>query len=80
MFIDPELYHLFNICNILKQITEDSVRLVDGNSLELVSEWKDEHGSAITVAAANQTQVVVAARGGKLFYVDITPGKLIQRT
>ncbi len=64
----------------LIQITEDSVRLIDDQSFELVSEWRDEERSAITVAAANQTQVVVAARGGKLFYIDITPGKLIKRT
>lgn len=63
----------------LLQVTADSVRLVDGTSLELVAQWPDQGNASITVAAANLSQVVIAERGGKVYYLEISRGKLTQR-
>ena len=79
-------------------MTADSVRLVDGTSLELVAQWPDQGNASITVAAANLSQVtplsflsflfvftrapaqvVIAERGGKVYYLEISRGKLTQR-
>jgi DNA damage-binding protein 1 len=82
----------------LLQVTADSVRLVDGTSLELVAQWPDQGNACITVAAANLSQVppppdlsflffvltrapaqvVIAERGGKVYYLEISRGKLTQ--
>lgn len=41
----------------LLQITENSVRLVDGSSLDLVAQWPEDGRASITVASANSSQV-----------------------
>lgn len=43
----------------LIQITEDSVRLVDGKTLSLVAQWPEKGDASITVASANLSQVSI---------------------
>jgi DNA damage-binding protein 1 len=69
--------------DLLLQVVEDSVRLVNSETLELVTEWSpfsnDNEGSDddeplgfITVASANSSgQIVVALRGGTLVYLVV---------
>lgn len=59
------------------QITSGSVRLVLQDSKALVSEWKEPQGRNISVAACNQTQVVLAV-GRALYYLQILAGELKQ--
>ncbi|XP_075875404.1 DNA damage-binding protein 1 [Nelusetta ayraudi] len=61
----------------LIQITSGSVRLVLQDSKALVSEWKEPQGRNISVAACNQTQVVLAV-GRALYYLQILAGELKQ--
>jgi len=75
--------------DLLLQVVEDGVRLVDSETLALISQWSpfstDEEGSDddeddspmgfITVASANESgQVIVALRGGALVYLSIEGG------
>jgi DNA damage-binding protein 1 len=59
------------------QITEEGVRLIDASTLQLVTEWRAPDGENITVCSANQHQLVVAVRGGKLFYLEIAGKQLV---
>lgn len=59
------------------QITSGSVRLVLQDSKALVSEWKEPQDRNISVAACNQTQVVLAV-GRALYYLQILAGELKQ--
>lgn len=75
--------------DLLLQVVEDGVRLVDSETLALITQWSpfctDEEGSDddeddspmgfITVASANESgQVIVALRGGALVYLSIEGG------
>lgn len=53
------------------------MRLVLQDSKALVSEWKEPQGRNISVAACNQTQVVLAV-GRALYYLQILAGELKQ--
>ncbi|KAL3805655.1 hypothetical protein HJC23_005899 [Cyclotella cryptica] len=65
--------------DLMLQVVQDGIRVVDSESLDLVSEWSpfssdddsdaDEPLGLITVAAANESgQIVVALHGGILMY------------
>jgi len=75
--------------DLLLQVVEDGVRLVDSETLGLITQWSpfstDEEGSDddeddspmgfITVASANESgQIIVALRGGALVYLKIEGG------
>eukprot|EP00984_Skeletonema_dohrnii_P033571 scaffold30518_cov61-Skeletonema_dohrnii-CCMP3373.AAC.1 len=67
--------------DLLVQVVDDSVRVVDSATLEMVTDWspfrsgddesdEDEPMGFITVASSNQSgQIVVALRGGTLVYL-----------
>jgi len=70
--------------DLLLQVVDDAIRLVDSETLEMVTEWtafsgdgdddSDDDGvpSMITVASANESgQIVVALRGGTLLYFEV---------
>ncbi|KAL1805820.1 hypothetical protein ACET3Z_028888 [Daucus carota] len=60
----------------LVQVTSSSVRLVSSTSRELRNEWKAPPGYSVNVATANSTQVLLAAGGGHLVYLEIGDGIL----
>eukprot|EP00956_Cyclotella_meneghiniana_P024720 scaffold50024_cov69-Cyclotella_meneghiniana.AAC.1 len=71
---------LVNGHDLMVQVVQDGVRVVNSESLELVSQWSpfsDEEGDddgeplgLITVASANESgQVVIAVHGGILIYL-----------
>jgi len=69
--------------DLLVQVVDDSVRVVDSATLDMVTDWspfrggddesdEDEPMGFITVASSNQSgQVVVALRGGTLVYLVV---------
>jgi DNA damage-binding protein 1 len=57
--------------DLLLQVTQESCRLVDAQSLQLVDEWKPN--GTITVATANPSQLLLAA--GKLVVLLTLQGK-----
>ena len=57
-------------CNVdggyILQVTATSARLVDAADGQLKAQWAPADGAAISVAAANRTQVLLATTGGHL--------------
>ncbi|XP_048331269.1 DNA damage-binding protein 1a [Ziziphus jujuba] len=66
------------INNQLVQVTSSSVRLVSSTSRELKHEWTAPSGYSINVATANSMQVLLAAGGGHLVYLEIGDGLLTE--
>lgn len=71
--------------DLMVQVVQDGVRVVNSESLELVSQWSpfsdeegDDHGEPlglITVASTNESgQVVIAVHGGTLVYLLVEGG------
>ncbi len=53
------------------KITDTSVRLIDAETLQLTTEWKEPAGVTISLAAANSTQILVATNGAKLYLLEV---------
>ena len=69
------------------QVTSSAVRLVSASTGELLHQWSPanathnssmEGGSAITLAAASPSQVLVAAGGGRLWLLEVTEAGQLQ--
>ncbi|XP_048584985.1 DNA damage-binding protein 1 [Nematostella vectensis] len=75
---DQQTYYSGNVTGAqLIQVTAASVRLVNCETRQLVSEWKHPSAKNISVASCN-TEQVVAAVGSELYYIEIMPGELRQ--
>ncbi|PRP85120.1 hypothetical protein PROFUN_07191 [Planoprotostelium fungivorum] len=57
------------------QITPTSVRLVDSNSLKLVTSWTPDN-QKINVASCNNSQIVLGTGGGHVIYLQIQGDQL----
>eukprot|EP00240_Pyramimonas_obovata_P000173 CAMPEP_0118957844 /NCGR_PEP_ID=MMETSP1169-20130426/62317_1 /TAXON_ID=36882 /ORGANISM="Pyramimonas obovata, Strain CCMP722" /LENGTH=1091 /DNA_ID=CAMNT_0006905945 /DNA_START=129 /DNA_END=3404 /DNA_ORIENTATION=- len=62
----------------LVQVTCGSLRLVSASTRQLVASWAPPSGFQINIAAANNTQVLLATGGGNLVYLEIGPGSLTE--
>lgn len=72
-----------NVGEFLLQVTQNSCRLVDPQSLQLVDEWRIPAGSAaasssgkITVASANRSQVLLAS--GRVLLLLVLDGRRLR--
>jgi DNA damage-binding protein 1 len=61
----------------LLQVTHARVRLIERQSLQMVSEWQSPSGRNISVVACNPTQVI-AAVGCDIYYLEILAGNIAQ--
>ncbi len=68
--------HCANLAGgLILQVTQNSARLVDAKSLQLVDEWRSAAGGKLTVAASNSQQVLIGA-GRELFLLTAQERKL----
>ena len=56
------------------QVTSKGVRLIDGTSMALASEWKPPGGGAISMAAIEKSLVLLATSGTQLHLLEATNG------
>lgn len=62
----------------LLQVTPGAVRLVSAGTLQLLTTWNPPAAHAVTVAAADADQVLVALGGGHLVHIRIGQGSLTE--
>lgn len=60
----------------LLQVTPGGARLVSGGTLNAVAQWSAPAGRSVTVAAADEQQVLVCIGDGELVYLSIGQGAL----
>ncbi|CAH1420564.1 unnamed protein product [Lactuca virosa] len=76
---EPTLFCHDAINDQFVQVTSESVRLVSLTSRKLVHEWRPPSNYYINVATANATQVLLAASGNHLYYLEIGDGILLEK-
>lgn len=62
----------------LLQVTPDAVKLVGSTTRRPRDEWKAPHGWSINIATGTSSQVLLTTGGGRLVYLEIKDGALIQ--
>eukprot|EP00127_Corallochytrium_limacisporum_P006761 Clim_evm31s235 gene=Clim_evmTU31s235 len=60
------------------QITNQSIRLIDQTTLQMVAEWKPTSGQPINVASCNDDKVLVAFGGNNIAYLELAKGTITQ--
>jgi hypothetical protein len=60
-------------------VTPTSVRLVGGRSLALAGLWAPPAGQRITLATLNPSQILVTTGSGRLVYLQVEEGHLVER-
>ncbi|KAK9843115.1 hypothetical protein WJX74_007214 [Apatococcus lobatus] len=60
------------------QVTQNQVRLLDASSRNLRDQWQPKSNTYINAATATPSQVLLAAGGGNLIYLEIQEGQLIE--
>ncbi|XP_028397691.1 DNA damage-binding protein 1-like [Dendronephthya gigantea] len=78
-FVDDEqTYYSGNVCGKkIVQVTSSSIRLVNCDTLKLVSEWRPPKSKTISVVSCNKKQIV-AAVGKDLFYLEFQDENIVQ--
>ena len=57
------------ICNIIVQVTSYTIRLIDCQSMQLISIYHSK--SSITIATGTLTQIIYIISGGEIIYLEL---------